>query len=129
MAEPTVGTAAPPTDQTTATPGAVPPPGVERESVIDAAADLLQLFVQFIRQETEALVRDKIGDPLARAGAAVAFAFAAAFVLVLGICFLVAAELILLAQWITWPGSLALNGAVLIAGAAGLTYARMRKMR
>lgn len=126
MAEPTAGAAAAtandPSASTTAT-----PPSVERESVADAAADLAHLIVQYVRQEVEALVRDKIAVPIQNAGAAVAFAMAAAFVLVLGICFLVAAELILLAGWITWPGSLGLNGAVLIAAAAGLTYARMRR--
>jgi hypothetical protein len=101
----------------------------ERGTVADAIADLIRLFVDYVRQETDDLVHDKVVLPTQKAGQVVAFAMAAAMVLVLGIMFIAVAALIVLAGYVGWPAALAIVGTVLILGATGLTYAKMKKVQ
>lgn len=134
-----------PTDTTSATPGVgpeMPPPGSampeppapepaeepspKSESLIDAVADLLQMLVNYLRQEASELMRDKFVLPAQKVGTMIAFALAAAFLLALGVGFVAVALLLLLAQWLTWPGALGLIGVLLIGGAALATMMKVR---
>lgn len=101
----------------------------DERTVIDAAADLLQTVVDWLRQEAEALVREKIALPLQRAGLTVASAWAAASLLVFGLCFIAVGLLLLLAQWLTWPGALLAIGGVLVLGSVVFTVLKMRSMQ
>ena len=104
-------------------------PTAQRVTTIDAAADLLQMVVDFLRQETEGLVREKVVMPTQQAGMVVAFALAAAAVLALGVAFIAVAALLVLADWLGWPLALLVVGLVLIAGAAGFSAAKVRRMQ
>lgn len=130
-----------PADTATTAPGfepEMPPPGSaipepptapgapKSETLIDAVADLLQMLVNYLRQEASELMRDKVVLPGQKLGTMIAFAFAAAFLLALGLGFVAVALLILLAQWLTWPGALGLIGGVLLIGAAVFTYLKVR---
>lgn len=128
MPEPEVGSAAPAGSGVgpSAPPTANEPSGA---NVIDAAADLIRLFVQYVRQETGDLVRDKVVMPTQKAGMVVAFALAAALTLFLGVGFVAVGALILLAQWVGWPGALFIVGGVLLIGAGALTAMKMRSLQ
>lgn len=108
-------------------PQAPPPP--ERPTVADGIADLVQLFVDYVRQETDDIMREKVVLPSQKAGQVVAFALAAALVLFLGIGYLSVSAMMLLAHYVGWIAALAIIGAVLVAGAGGLTYAKMRSVQ
>jgi hypothetical protein len=101
----------------------------EERTVIDATADLLQTIVDWLRQEAEALVREKVALPLQRVGLTVAAAWAAAALLVFGLCFIAVGLLILLAEWLTWPGALLAIGGVLVLGSVIFTVIKMRSMQ
>ena len=104
-------------------------PVTERENVIDAVADLLQMLVNWLRQEAAGIMRDKVVLPGQQLGMVVAFAMAAAALLVVGLCFLFVAFLMVLAGYIGWPGALAVVGAAILVGAGVLTYLKMRSIQ
>ena len=105
------------------------PDPVERPTFGQAIAEFIQLMVDYVRQETDDLVREKVVLPTQAAGQVVAFALAAAGVLLLGIGYLSVAAMMVLASWVGWPGALAIIGGVLVIGAAALTGAKMRKVQ
>jgi hypothetical protein len=132
---PGASSAAPAAGPSAATPGPETAPGPEpepepkAESLIDAIADLLQMAVNYLRQETAGVMRDKVVLPGQQLGQLVAFAFAAAFLLALGIGFIAVAILLILAYYLTWPGALALIGGLLLIGAAVFTYLKVRSIQ
>ncbi|HET6499001.1 MAG TPA: phage holin family protein [Coriobacteriia bacterium] len=98
-------------------------------TVIDAVADLLQTVVDWLRQEAEALVREKVARPIQKAGLAVAAALAAGVLLAFGLCFIATGLLLLLAEWLTWPGALLAIGGVLVLGSAGFAVVKVRSLQ
>ncbi|MCL2503011.1 MAG: hypothetical protein FWE94_00110 [Coriobacteriia bacterium] len=98
-------------------------------NVIDAAVDLVETAVTYARQEVGDLVHDKAVIPLQTAGATVALALAIATTVVLGIVFLSAGALILLAQWIGWPYALFAVGGVLILVSVIIAVIRLRSVQ
>lgn len=104
-------------------------PGPQRESLIDAVADLLQMFVDWIRSEANDLVRDKLVLPIQQLGLTLASASAAGCLVVIGLIFIFAAVLLVLAEWMGWPGSLLLVGGIILTGAGIFTYLKMRSMQ
>lgn len=107
--------------------GTVKPP--EGRTVIDAVADLLQTLVDWLRQEAEAIVREKVVVPLQKLGLTIAAASAAASLFVVGMCFIAVGALLLLAQWLTWPGALLSIGGVFVLGATAFTVLKMKTMQ
>lgn len=111
-------------------PVAVDPHGTTSgESILDALADLIHLFVRYVRQETGDVVHDKIVQPTQKAGQVVAFALAAALVLFVGILFVAIGALVLLAEWLGWPVALFIVGGILLVGAGALTAMKMRRIQ
>jgi hypothetical protein len=84
------------------------------EGIIDAAADLLQTVVDWLRQEAAAVVREKIVLPIQRLGLTLASAIAAAALLVVGLIFIAVAAFLLLAEWVGFPGALLIIGGVYV---------------
>lgn len=115
--------------------GGTPGPGTASSStsegtgLIDAGAELVQTVVSYVRQETGDVVREKIVLPTQRAGGTVGLAIGVALVLFMGVMFVSAGALILLASWIGWPAALFAVGGVLILASAGIAYARSRSMQ
>jgi hypothetical protein len=126
--EPESGAAAP-ADPEPGAPGGESDGSAGRSSFADAITDFVQLITDYVRQETGEVVRSKVVLPTQKAGQVVAFALAAAMVLVLGICFISAGLLIVLAGYVGWPAALVIVGAALSLGAAGLSYAKTRSMQ
>ena len=110
-------------------PGTELEPAARPESLADAIADLLQMAVNYLRQQTSAVMREKVVLPGQQLGMFVAFALAAAFLLALGLGFVAVALLILLAHWLTWPGALGLIGGLLLVGAAVFTILKVRSFQ
>lgn len=98
----------------------------KRGTIIDAVTELVQLFVDYVRQEAGAVVKDKVVLPTQKAAEVLALAIAAALVAALGVSFVAVGAMILLAQFVGWPVALFIIGGVLLAGAGILTYAKMK---
>ena len=108
------------------TPAEEPEP--QRESLVDAIADLLQMFVNWLRAEAADLMRDKVVLPIQQLGLTLASA-AAGCLAVIGLAFLAVALLLVLAGWLGWPGALGAIGGVILIGAAIFTYVKMRSIQ
>lgn len=118
------------TGQPSSAPASATQAGTPSErTVIEAAADLLQTVVDWLRQEAESLVREKVARPIQKAGLAVAAALAAGALLAFGLCFIATGLLLLLAQWLTWPGALLAIGGVLVLGSVGFAVVKVRSLQ
>jgi len=104
-------------------------PEPERESLVDAIADLLQMFVNWLRAEASELMRDKVVLPVQQLGLTLASASAAGCLFVIGMAFIFVALLLVLAEWLGWPGALTLVGGVILAGAGTFTFIKMRSIQ
>jgi hypothetical protein len=105
-------------------------PGVEPDdrSLIDASAELVDAAVTYIRQETGDLVREKIVEPTQRAGVTAGLAVAIGSIAAIGLGFVATGILLLLAGWLGWPVALFVVGGVLLLAAAGVGFARSKKV-
>lgn len=103
--------------------------GSQERTVIDAAADLLQTVVDWLRQEAEAVVREKIVLPIQRLGLTVASASAAAGLAFLGIGFISVGLFMVLGEAIGYSYALLVIGGVLVIGAVVFTAIKMRLMQ
>jgi hypothetical protein len=101
----------------------------DERTVIDAAADLLQTIVDWLRQEAEAAVKQKVVLPLQRLGFTIAAAQLAVALAIVGLIFIAIGSLLLLADWIGWPGALyAIGGTfVIVALVFAFFSGRMRQ--
>lgn len=84
-------------------------------SLVDSIVELVRTAIAFVRQETADVVRGSVVQPVRRAGAAVALALVAAFLVCLGAGLLVAGLLIAAAGLIGWVWALVLFGGVTAA--------------
>jgi hypothetical protein len=122
-------TEAPPPDQRPPQPEASKKPDDTVTQIIDAGADLLVVSRDWIRQETEGVVREKIGQPLQEVGAAVGAVWAAASLLVVGLLFIAVAALVWLCQLIGVPLAFLVVGLVYLIGSAVFLFLKIRQMR
>lgn len=106
-----------------------PAPEAPRESLIDAIADLLQMLVNWLRQEAGDLMREKVVLPAQRLGLTLVSATAAGCLAVIGLSFVFVALLLLLASWLGWPGALLLVGGTILLGAGLFTVVKMRNLQ
>jgi hypothetical protein len=81
-----------------------PGPADERPSVIDQVADLLQMASDWVRQEAEEVVHDKLVIPMQRLGLTLASAYAAGCLLVLGLFWIEIAAIMFLGVWLHAAG-------------------------
>ncbi len=120
------GYSAAPDEASTAAEEPEPP---QRESLVDAIADLLQMFVDWLRAEAADIVRDKVVLPVQQLGLTLASASAAGCLVVIGLLFIFVAILLVLAEWLGWPGALTLVGGLILLGAGIFTYIKMRSIQ
>lgn len=106
-----------------------PEPEPSRESLIDAIADLLQMMVNWLRQEAADIMREKVVLPAQRLGLTLASAMAAGCLMVIGLSFVFVALLLLLAAWLGWPGALLLVGGTILLGAGLFTAVKRRNLQ
>lgn len=103
-------------------------PAPERPRIVDAVIDLLQTTVDWLRQEVEDTVREKVALPMQKVGIAIGSALAAGCLTAVGLIFIAIALLLVLAQLLTWPGALALIGVVYLIGGAVFLVIKSRSM-
>lgn len=106
-----------------------PPTGPEDRTVIDAAADLLQTVVDFLRQEVDRIMKDKIVVPLQRLGFTLFAASAAASLMALGLAFISVGTFMHLGQLIGYANALLVIGGIMAIGSAVFTAIKMRLMQ
>lgn len=100
-----------------------------RNPVIDAIADLMQTAVDWLRQEAEATVREKIVPPLQQVGILIGAAIGAASAMVMGLIFVAVALVMFLGGWIGYPFAfLAIGGSYMLV-ALVFTILKVRKMQ
>jgi hypothetical protein len=97
--------------------------------ILDQLVDLLQTARDWVRQEAEATVKEKIVPPLQRLGLTVASAFAAATLLVIGLIFVAVAAMVYLSQLLGVPLAFLIVGGVYLIGAAIFTIMKVKAMQ
>lgn len=129
--DPTTGAQPSPTSdpEPTAALPSEPEPEPQRETLIDAIADLLQMLSDWVRAEAADIARDKFVLPVQQLGLTLASASAAGCLVVIGLLFIFVAILLILAEWLGWPGALLLVGGLILAGAGAFTYIKMRSIQ
>ncbi len=93
------------------------PPGVY-EQFVEAAADLAQTASDWLRQEAETTVREKLVLPLQRLGLTIVAAMTAVTLLLMSLALIFVALLVWLGDVFGYHVVLGVSGAVLLAGAA-----------
>jgi hypothetical protein len=99
------------------------------EGIIEALADLLQTASDWVRQEAETVVREKIVLPIQKLGLTLVSATAAGCLMVVGLIFIAVALYLLLASWLGHPGALLLIGGVYVLGSIGFIVIKVRSMQ
>jgi len=97
--------------------------------ILDQLVDLAQTARDWVRQEAEATVKEKIVPPLQKLGLTVASAFAAGSLLVIGMIFIAVAGMVYLSQLLGVPLAFLIVGAVYLVGAAIFTVVKVRAMQ
>jgi hypothetical protein len=99
----------------------------QRQSLIDAVADLLQTASDWLRQEVETTVREKVALPLQNVGITVGSVAAAGRLAVMGLLFIAVALFMFLGQLIGYAGAFLLVGLVYVIGAVVFIVISQRK--
>ena len=97
--------------------------------ILDAAVDLLETLRDWVRQEAEAAVKEKIVYPLQRLGVTLASAVAAAALLVIGLIFVAVAGVIAMGNWIGYAWTFLIIGAVFLTGSGIFLYVKVRSIQ
>lgn len=111
-----------------------PPTGEEPRDdfltrILDQLVDLAQTARDWVRQEAEATIKEKIVPPLQMLGLTVASAFAAATLLVVGLLFLSVAAMVYLSQLLGVPLAFSIVGSVFLIGAGIFTVMKVKAMQ
>ncbi|TLM78944.1 MAG: hypothetical protein FDZ70_03265 [Actinobacteria bacterium] len=105
-------------------------PPTAYEQIVEQAADLLQMGSDWLRQEAESTVREKVVLPLQRLGLTVAAAATAGTLFVMGVLLVLIGLLVFLGRIIGWDVTLWILGAVLIVGSGivlGVMYGKVQR--
>jgi hypothetical protein len=104
-------------------------PKIGVEGIIDAVADLFETAAEWLRQEAEAVVREKIVAPIQQLGLTLASASAAGCLLVVGLIFVAVALFLILAGWVGYPGALLIIGGTYLLGSLIFLIIKARSMQ
>jgi len=97
--------------------------------ILDQLIDLAQTARDWVRQEAEATVKEKIVPPLQRLGLTVASGFAAAFLLVIGLIFIAVAAMVYLSDLLGVALAFLIVGGLYLTGAAIFTAVKVKAMQ
>jgi len=97
--------------------------------ILDQLVDLAQTARDWVRQEAEATIKEKIVPPLQALGLTVASAMAAATLMVIGLIFIAVAAMVYLSQLLGVPLAFLIVGTAYLAGAAIFTAVKMKAMQ
>lgn len=104
-------------------------PPTSYEQIVEQLADLLQMASDWVRQEAESTMREKVVLPLQRLGLTFAAAVAAGTLFVTGILLVATGLLVFLGGLIGWDVTLWILGAVLIVGSGIALAVMFRKVQ
>jgi hypothetical protein len=99
------------------------------QEVIDASADFLITGRDYIRQEAEGVMREKIAPPLQEVGVTVASMWAAVTLLVLGLIFIAVAAMIFLSQLVGPAAAFLIVGLVYLIGAGIFLFIKIKQVQ
>jgi hypothetical protein len=99
------------------------------ERILDSVVDLLETARDWVRQEAEATVREKIVLPLQRLGLTLASAAAAAVLLVIALIFIAVAAVIALGGVIGYGWTFFAIGMTFLIGSAVFLAIKVRSMQ
>jgi hypothetical protein len=108
------------------------PPGPKDDlfaRILDAAVDLLETVRDWVRQEAEAAVREKVVLPLQRLGLTLASAMAAAVLLVIALIFLAVAAVIALGNLIGYAWTFFAIGMAYLIGSVVFLVIKVRSIQ
>ena len=97
--------------------------------ILDQLVDLAQTARDWVRQEAEATLKEKIVPPLQKLGITVAAAFGAVSALVMGLIFVAVAALVYLSQLLGVPLAFLIIGLLYLLGAAVFTFVKVKAMQ
>jgi hypothetical protein len=97
--------------------------------ILDQLVDLAQTARDWVRQEAEATLKEKIVPPLQKLGLTVASAMAAASLMVIGLIFIAVAAMVYLSQLLGVPLAFLIVGSAYLAGAAIFTFVKVKAMQ
>jgi hypothetical protein len=101
----------------------------ERPTVIDALADLLQLASDWVRQEADTVMHDKVVVPLQKLGLTLASASASGCALVMGLVFTAVALFMFVGGWVGYPFAFLIVGLVYVIVSAVFLVIKVRMMQ
>ena len=99
------------------------------QEVIDASADFLITGRDYIRQEAEGVMREKVAPPLQEVGVTVASMWAAVTFLILGLIFIGVAAMIFLSQLVGPALAFLIVGAIYMVGAGVFLFIKVRQVQ
>jgi hypothetical protein len=99
------------------------------QEVIDASADFLITGRDYIRQEAEGVMREKIAPPLQEVGVTVASMWAAVTLLVLGLIFVAVAAMIFLSQLVGPALAFLIVGVIYLIGAGIFLFIKVQQVK
>lgn len=99
------------------------------ERILDSVVDLLETARDWVQQEAEATVREKIVLPLQRLGLTLASGMAAAALLVVALIFMAVAAVIALGNLIGYAWTFFAIGMTLLIGSAVFLAIKVRSMQ
>lgn len=97
--------------------------------IVDQLADLLQTASDWLRQEAETTVREKIVPPLQKLGLTIASASAAATLLVIGLLFIAVSAIMWLGGWLGYQWAFLMVGAAFVLGSSIFLVVKVRSMQ
>jgi hypothetical protein len=97
--------------------------------ILDQLVDLAQTARDWVRQEAEATVKEKIVPPLQKLGLTIAAASAAASLMLIGLIFIAVAAIVYLSQLLGVPLAFLIIGALYLLGAAIFTAVKVKAMQ
>jgi len=97
--------------------------------ILDQLVDLAQTARDWVRQEAEATVKEKIVPPLQKLGLTLASGFAAAALLVIGLIFVAVAAMVYLSDLLGVALAFLIVGGVYLIGAGIFTAVKVKAMQ
>lgn len=103
-------------------------PKVVSDQTVDAVGDLVQMFVDYVRQQADDIMQSKIVQPAQKLGISISSITAAGCLFVLGLLWLSVGAFVALGLWLGWAIACVIVGGLLILIALVL-YAISRRNR
>jgi len=89
-------------------------PKVVSDETVDAVGDLVQMFVDYVRQQADDIMQSKVVGPLQTLGISISTISAAGCLFVLGVLWLAVGAFVALGMWLGWAIACVIIGVVLV---------------